>query len=74
MVHENSSVSDKILYVLKFDYGNNILSTVSPDNFVNMITNNYNDGELRIETLADAGDSITEGEYSDTITFIFESQ
>ncbi len=74
MVHENSSISDKILYVLKFDYGNNILSTVSPDNFVNMITNNYNDGELRIETLADAGDSITEGEYSDTITFIFESQ
>ena len=39
-----------------------------------MLLTNYSDGELRIETNADAGDTLTEGEYSDTITFIFESQ
>jgi len=74
MIHENApAITDKIQYILKFDYGTGSLSTVNPLNFKNMTTSTHN-GSLRIETNSNAGDNLPEGEYLDTITFNFEAQ
>ncbi len=79
MVHEDPSFTDKIPYSLQFNYGEGTFSAVLPTTPRNITgfntTTGYNlSSHLNIITTASSADELSEGEYSDTLTFSFTAQ